>query len=450
MSDYSIPFSDKLLDDESFDTIFGGQEDDELMGSVMKEADEFNDDVRDTSGIEDGTGALGKGEGLGSDLGTDHASKGAEAPKADTSDQDIIAKDGGETLKQDQLNTGDNAQGAKKDGGMVNDFRVEGEDQKEADDDFGKTAPMSDDKVENIENFKEADSFEEAYNNLLKELEEEGLGVDPADPAGVANPDSPASSEAVPPVVADSETPELPEEVPAVTPDAPAGDMVDALDLEDDDDEDDSIMDTLVGEEANVNDVAETRDNGAVEDKKEDNLGDDLGPDSSHESKGGDAPADDTSDEKVIEKKDGEDLKGDQLNSGDNAQGKVADGGQVDDFRPEGDTQAAADDSFGKQAPLKEKCGAGGSGCADGNCDKKAEEKPEEGAPVKESMDEDDLLEAAVMGFEEASEDLDDVESEEDELIEDAKKTTAKSEFSTAELNEDEDDDIMNAVMGGE
>ena len=39
---------------------------------------------------------------------------------------------------------------------------------------------------------------------------------------------------------------------------------------------------------------------------------------------------------------------------------------------------------------------------------------------------------------------------EEDELIEDSKKTTAKSEFSTAELNEDEDDDIMNAVMGGE
>ena len=49
MADYAIPFSDKLLDDEAFDTIFGGQEDDELMGSVMKESDEFNDDVRDTS-----------------------------------------------------------------------------------------------------------------------------------------------------------------------------------------------------------------------------------------------------------------------------------------------------------------------------------------------------------------------------------------------------------------
>lgn len=438
MSDYSIPFSDKLLDDESFDTIFGGQEDDELMGCVMKEADEFNDDVRDTSGIEDGTGALGKGDGLGSDLGTDHASKGAEAPNADTSDQDVIAKDGGETLKQDQLNTGDNAQGGKKDGGMVKDFRVEGEDQKESDDDFGKTAAMSDDKVENIEGFKEADSFEEAYNALLKELEEEGLGADPADPAGVANPDSPASPVAVPPTVADSETPELPEEVPAVTPDAPAGDMVDALDLEDD--EDDSIMDTLVGEEANVDDVAETRDNGAVEDKKEDNLGDDLGPDSSHESKGGDAPTDDTSDNAVIEKKDGEELKGDQLNSGDNAQGKVADGGMVKDFRPTGDCQGAADDSFGKQAPLKE-----GENCE--NCDKK-EEKPEKEDSVKESFD--DFLEAAVMGFEEASDDLDDIESEEDELIADAKKTSAKSEFSTAELNEDEDDDIMNAVMGGE
>ncbi len=446
MADYAIPFSDKLLDDEAFDTIFGGQEDDELMGSVMKESDEFNDDVRDTSAIEDGDPELGEGEGLGSDLGTDHASKGAEAPKADTSDQDVIAKDNGETLKQDQLNSGDNAQGKIDDAGQVNDFRPEGDCQGAVDCGFGKTAPMDDNKVEDIEGFKEADSFEEAYNSLLRELEEEGLGCDPADSACVANPDSPASVPAVPAAVADSETPELPEEVPGpegVPADDVEVDIVDSLD--DEDDEDDSIMGTLVGEEANVDDAAETRDNSSVEDKKEDNLGDNLGPDSDNESKGGDAPTDDTSDNPVIEKKDGSELKDDQVNTGDNAQGKIEDGGQVDpkDARPAGDTQDAADDSFGKQAPLKE-----GDNCA--NCDKK-EEEPKEGAPVKEA-DEDDFLEAAVLGVDltEASEALDDEETEEDELMADAKNDKAKSEFSTAELNEDEDDDIMNAVMGGE
>ena len=436
----------------------------------MKESDEAIDDVRDASGIEDGTGAMGDGEGLGSDLGTDHASTGAEAPKDDTSDAQVIAKADGEELKNDQLNSGDNAQGDVKDAGQVDpaNARPEGDCQAAVDGEFGKTAAMDDSKVEKIEDLKEADSFEEAYNALLQELEEEGLGADAADPAGVA--DAP-----VPAAVADSQTPELPEEVPA-NDGVPADeveadyDAVDALDV-DDDDEDDSIMDTLVGEEANVEDAAETRDTSAVEDKKEDNLGDNLGPDSDNESKGGDAPKDDTSDNKVVDKE--TELKDEKLATSGDAQGDVKDAGQVDpaDARVEGDTPEAADDSFGKQKPLEEECAekkeeekkdekddkavdeacaksgcaAGGSGCEDGKCEEKKEE------PVKEA-DEDDVLEAAVLGVElkEAADELDDVEAEEDALMADAKQDTAKSEFSTAELNEDEDDDIMNAVMGGE
>lgn len=464
MSDYSTPFSDKLLDDESFDTIFGGQEDDELMGSVMKESDEAIVDDRDASGIEDGVGAPGAGSGLGSDLGTDHASKGAEAPKDDTSDQDVIAKDNGEQLKNDQLNTGDNAQGSDiKDGGQVNpaDVRPEGDCQGAVDTEFGNTAPMEDKKVENIENFKEAETFEEAYNALVKELEEEGL-ADPADPAGVADE--------VPAEVVDSETPELPEEVPAndgVPADDVEAEYDDAVDaLDSDEDEDDSIMDTLVGEEANVEDVAETRSTDGVEDgKKEDNLGDNLGPDSDNESKGGDAPKDDTSDNDVVDKE--SELKDDKLATSGDAHGDVKDGAQInpDDARVNGDTADAADDSFGKQPPIKEgaeeekkedekavdECGsncsknsAGGSGCED--CKDEEKEVKEASVPASE----DDILEAAVLGIEleAAEEDLDAAEAEEDALLQDAKKDTAKSEFSTAELNEDEDDAIMNAVIG--
>ena len=464
MSDYSTPFSNKLLDDESFDTIFGGQEDDELMGSVMKESDEAIVDDRDASAIEDGVGAPGEGSGLGSDLGTDHASTGAEAPKDDSSDQDVVTKD--EQLKNDQLNAGSDAQGTDvQDAGQVDpaDARPEGDCQGAVDGKFGDTAPMSDKDVENIEGFKKAETFEEAYNALVKELEEEGL-VDPADPAEV--------SEEVPAEVADSETPELPEEVPAndgVPADEVEAEYDDAVDaLDDEDDDDDSIMDTLVDEEANVDDAAETRSTDGVEDgKKEDNLGDNLGPDSDNESKGGDAPKDDTSDNEVVDKE--SELKDEKLATSGDAQGEVKDAAPVDpeDARANGDTPEAADDSFGKQPPIEEACkeekkdekkeavdegccsknSAGGSGCED--C---KEEKKEEVKEASVPATEDDVLEAAVLGveLEAAEDDLDASEAEEDALLQDAKKDTAKSEFSTAELNEDEDDAIMNAVIGGE
>ena len=66
MSDYDMTFDKKIVDDASFDTIFGGEEDNHLLDLVLKEDSEtFGKDVRDADAVEDGLGAIGKGEGLG-------------------------------------------------------------------------------------------------------------------------------------------------------------------------------------------------------------------------------------------------------------------------------------------------------------------------------------------------------------------------------------------------
>ena len=342
MSDYDMNFAKKLLSDEDFDTIFGAEEDDRLMSALKEEADEFIKDDPDTGGVEDGLGDLGKGTGLGSDLGTDHETKGADGAKDDTSDEDILAKQAGETFsKGDQLNTGDNAQGQIKDGSQVSgDLHVAGDNADPVDKTFEQ-------------------AFEEAYQALMEEVNEEikEFGVEPDGGAEMppvqADVAAPAPAEVAPDTVSVPVEPDGPE----VNPNATVN-YTDML-LDDEDDDEDGIFDDcgaacnkpsgqpqspMVREEGDV--AREERDPGKVEDGKgSENLGDDLGP--NHDNNGVSKPADDTSDEDIISAVGGETLKKDQLNSGDNAQGQIKDGSQVSgDLHVAGDDDKSSDDSF--------------------------------------------------------------------------------------------------------
>ena len=329
MSDYDMTFAKKLLSDQDFDTIFGAEEDDRLMRALKEDGDFIKDDP-DTKSVEDGYGDLGKGTGLGSDLGTDHETKGAAGAKDDTSDEDIISAASGETFsKGKQLNTGDNAQGGIKDGSQsTGDFHVAGDNADAVDKTFEQ-------------------AFQEAYNALMEDVNEE-LGYDPA-----------GGAEYVPPA---EEPP-----VPAAygNPNATGNFTDDILDAEDDDDEDEAYYNDCgascnkpscapkqpgfytppVQEEGDVS--HEERDPGRIEDgNKSENLGDEIGP--KHDGNGVSKPADDTSDQDIIDIVAGETLgKGDQLNTGDNAQGGIKDGSQATgDLRVAGDDDKAADNSF--------------------------------------------------------------------------------------------------------
>ena len=321
MSDYDMTFAKKLLSDQDFDTIFGAEEDDRLMKALKEDGDFIKDDP-DTKGVEDGYGDLGKGSGLGSDLGTDHETKGADGAKDDTSDEDIIATISGETFgKGGQLNTGDNAQGGVKDGYQsTGDFHVAGDNADVVDKTFEQ-------------------SFEEAYQALMEEVGEE-YGEDMAY-------DNPYGD--VPPQYSD-------------------GNYTDALDDDEDYEDEEYPMDDcgaacnkpsgvpqqpssfygrppVQQEEGDVS--HEERDSCGVEDcKGSENLGDELGP--KHDNNGVSKPADDTSDQDIIDIVAGETLgKGGQLNTGDNAQGGVKDGNQAsDNLRVAGDDDNAADKSF--------------------------------------------------------------------------------------------------------
>lgn len=335
MSDYDMTFAKKLLSDADFDTIFGAEEDDRLMKALGEEAsEEFIKDDPDTEGVEDGLGDLGKGTGLGSDLGTDHETKGADGAKDDTSDEDVLSKQAGETFdKGEQLNAGDNAQGKVEDGDQVSgDLHVAGDNADPVDKTFEQ-------------------AFQEAYDALMEDVNEE-LGITPD--GGVEVP--PAESPYGEPVV-----PAPQEEVPYSAPNATGNFTDDLLDDDEEDEMDSAVFDDCgaacnkpagavpqepaVREEGDV--AHEERDPGKIEDGKgAENLGDELGPD--NDANGVSKPADDSSDEDVVDKAAGETLgKGDQLNTGDNAQGKVEDGDQATgDLRVAGDDDKAADDSF--------------------------------------------------------------------------------------------------------
>ena len=404
MSDYATPFADKLLDDKTFDTIFGGELDDQLMGSVLKENDQFNDDQVDTSSIEDGIGGIGKGDGLGSDLGPGHDTTGGMKPTDDSSDQEILGKV--DSYKQAHVIDASKADPTQKGAEDVCDRCIEDESDK----------------------LKKVDSFEDAYSNLLKELAEEDNYAAPVD-----GEDMTAGAPA--PVGAPAEEPKY------TSADNYESNLVDALE----DDEEDTFIDrirdgedpiTLASEEA---DVAETRDTSEVGDKGEDNLGDDLGP--NHDTTGGMKPTDDSSDEDIIAAVAGEALKKGQLNVGDNAMGKIEDGDTVNpaDARVAGDTADAASDSFDEEAELMN---AVAGKQPQQNNNNQQQQKPQQNQQQQNNNQQKPTNEASL-------EDGESTEAEEDEIIADVEEKESKTKFETDKFNFDEDDELMDMVQGG-
>lgn len=398
MSDYATPFADKLLDDKTFDTIFGGELDDQLMGSVLKENDQFNDDQVDTSSIEDGIGGIGKGDGLGSDLGPGHDTTGGMKPTDDSSDQEILGKT--DSYKQAHVIDASKADPTQKGAGDVCDRCIEDESDK----------------------LKKVDSFEDAYSNLLKELAEEDNYAAPVD-----GEDMTAGAPA--PVGAPAEEPNY------AAPEDYESNLVDALE-----DEDNDPIAVMVGEESA--EVAETRDTSEVGDKGEDNLGDDLGPD--HDTTGGMKPTDDSSDEDIIAAVAGEELKKGQLNVGDNAMGKIEDGDTVNpaDARVAGDTADAASDSFDEEAELMNAVAGKEPQKPQQNNNNQQQQKPQQNQQQQNNNQQKPTNEASL-------EDGESTEAEEDEIIADVEEKEPKTKFETDEFNFDEDDELMDMVQGG-
>ena len=419
MSDYYMTFDIKITADQSFVTIFGGEEDNHLLDLVLKEdADAFNIDERDPESIEDGIGAIGKGEGLGSDVGPDHD---ANKPADDSSDQKVLTTDK-ELKADDQLNVSDTTGEKPEDGDTVNtdDVHASGTDELVGNDPIPEEDKLSD----NLEKIADkVDSFDEAMTKLLEEVGDDEL---PSEEPEVAPATAPAEPVPAPEIPVAQPAPEAPADVPVpapaepVAPDAevpapvaPASDAgvsdMELLDTdpvdspeegcckESDTEEDDESADVEDLDEAVLEDeVNDKVDFGGVEDKSGkigagEGLGNDLGPDHDTDNK----PKDDTSDEKIVAKDDIE-LKKDQLNTSDEAgANKVEDGGMVKDFDNAGEDGKAADDSF-KEASV---------------------------------------------------EDLEDLpEDEEDDVIDAVEDNDAKSEFTAAELNADEDDEILDML----
>ena len=430
MSDYDMTFDKKIVDADFFDTIFDAEEDDQLMDLVMKEdADVFNTDERDTDSIEDGLGKIGAGDGLGSDLGP---GKDEIKTTDDSSDQEILAKTDNNLKDDDQLNVSDTTGEKVEDGGMVDtdDVHASGTDELVGNDPAACERHI-DDATSKIVN--SVDGFDEAANKLLEDAEAE-LGTAPVDPEPVTpapaepvapTPDTQPSAE-VPAVPAEAPVPAPAEpvapdaEVPApVAPGSDAGvpSDIDLLDTDpvdegpvdegckDGDCEEKEVsvedLDKEDVEEAagpvDPEDVKDKVDMDGIEDKSGkigagDGLGNDLGPD--HDTKG-DKPTADSSDEEVTPK-DSIELKNDQLNVADDANGKVVDGGMVKDFANDGEDGKNASDSF-KEATIED----------------------------LEAIPEDE---------------------EEDKILDAVESNKEKSDYSVDELNADEDDEILDLL----
>lgn len=389
MSDYATPFANKLLDDEAFDTIFGAELDDQLMGAVMCNECGDLDDCVNTNGIEDGIGGIGKGRGLGSDLGPGHDTTCCGMkPTDDSSDEDII--DDVDSYKQKHVIDSSKSDPTQKGADGVDPESIEDESEK----------------------LKKTNSFEDAYSSLLKELAEEEDYVVQYSDTDDDSDDSYATD-----------------------------DLEDDVDAEDDADyeeEDDELVSNLVGEEA---DVSEDREFDSIEDddKNSYNLGDDLGPD--NDTTGGMKPKDDSSDEDIIAAVSGEHLKDGQLNVGDNAYGKIIDGSTINsnDARVAGDDFNSADDDF-EESFFNDEF-------------KSFFEESESEEYKEEDDDEidtdEDINESSIFDFFNEKSNLEDdetTEAEEDYTIKVAENDEAPMKYSVDDLNSDEDDDIMAAV----
>lgn len=434
MSDYDMTFDKKIVEDKSFDTIFGGEEDNHLLDLVLKEdADAFNIDERDPESIEDGLGKIGAGDGLGSDLGPDKDT--ANKPTDDSSDQKALTTD--KNLdKDDQLNISDTTGEKPEDGGMVDkkDMAAAGTDELVGNDPIPDEENLTDalNKVAD-----KTDSFDEAAARLLEEVGDDELPEEPAPEAPVAPTTEPVDPVAAPADVPVADTidavpaadavpvpaPEAPvaPDVATNVPVAPASDAgvpedIDLLntdpvadapadvpadecgtackkesaDVTDFDTESFEEADDLIqNDKVDFNGVEDQ--SGKPGDDKE-SLGAEAGPDNDTAN----APKEDTSDAEVTPKDDQELKKDDQLNtSSDAGANKVEDGGMVKDFANAGEDGKSASDSF-KEASVDE-------------------------------------LEAAP-------------EEEEDEIIDAVEENKEKSEYTAAELNADEDDEILSML----
>ena len=97
MSAYDETFAKHITADANFDMMFGADEDNELMSTVLGEAFDVDevDDKTCTCGVEDKNGGMKEYDP------TDFESKGAEAPKDDTSDVSPLGKT--DTYKQPEV-----------------------------------------------------------------------------------------------------------------------------------------------------------------------------------------------------------------------------------------------------------------------------------------------------------------------------------------------------------
>lgn len=158
MSGYDMKFADAIIRDAELDNIIDADDEDAIIDQIEKHtvdeaADPFIKDVVKNDSIENGA------EGLGDDIGTKHASKGAEAPKDDSSDAPIVKQERSDTGKSPII---DNAPRTQTNAEA---------DERKLNDEIEKVA----NKVDKMEIEKENyfDNFDQAQNALLDEAEED-------------------------------------------------------------------------------------------------------------------------------------------------------------------------------------------------------------------------------------------------------------------------------------
>lgn len=159
MSGYDKRFDKELIRDSELDNMIDADDDDMVIDQMEKytvdEAtdDVFIKDVVDNTSIENGA------KGLGDDIGTNHPSKGAFAPKNDSSDAPIVKQERSDTGKSPIIDDAPKSQtNADADERNLND-EIE-------------KAGKKVDKME-IEREEYFDNFDLAQNSLLDEADED-------------------------------------------------------------------------------------------------------------------------------------------------------------------------------------------------------------------------------------------------------------------------------------
>lgn len=101
MSGYDMKFADAIIRDAELDNIIDADDEDKIIDQITctnEAEDPFIVDHIDNTSIENGA------KGLGDDLGTKHATKGAFAPTKDSSDAPIVKQERSDTGKSPIIN----------------------------------------------------------------------------------------------------------------------------------------------------------------------------------------------------------------------------------------------------------------------------------------------------------------------------------------------------------